>query len=175
MHQYEVGLVGEQRQDTLLDLEELIKVNTLFIQRIYEYVSQLTHCSEEKMSVKKIKKFLKEYLQMYYPNIAINFIFKKVPQSLLEDVKENIIESSVPPMGAYAKLSKSELDSINKKMYTKLSELRRLNTKWDVKVRNSFFLEDITESKSPAEWRTKQSYNPSKFRVLDKLCSPFGN
>lgn len=92
----------------------------------------------------------------------------------MEDVKENIIQSSVPPVGSYAKLSKSELDSLNKKMYMKLSELRRLNTKWDVKVRNSFFLEDIAESHSPAEWRTKQSYNPSKFRILDKMCSPFG-
>lgn len=82
--------------------------------------------------------------------------------------------SAAPNPGASLQFNKDLMVKLNKKMKKRLNELRRLDTRWDMSVKDAFFLEDIIETRNPTEWRTKLSYSPSKFRGLENIISALG-
>mmetsp|Transcript_25067 Transcript_25067/g.22139 ORF Transcript_25067/g.22139 Transcript_25067/m.22139 type:complete len:109 (+) Transcript_25067:177-503(+) len=62
---------------------------------------------------------------------------------------------------------------LNKQIKKKINELKRAEIKWDIVLKNSFFLEDVIESEHSIDWRIRSAFfeeRRGKFgKIMDHL------
>jgi len=85
-----------------------------------------------------------------------------------------LMSTNLPTSGDYDVLTKSKIATLNKRMKKRVNELKRIENRWDVTQKHAAYLEDITESKNPSQWRTKPSYKPSKYPKIEGCTSTIG-
>ena len=82
--------------------------------------------------------------------------------------------TSLPSSGDYDVLTRSKIATLNRKLKKRVNELKRVENRWDLNVKHATYLEDVIESKTPSQWRTKPSYKPSQYPKLECFLSTMG-
>ena len=90
---------------------------------------------------------------------------------MVHEIKSSFLQTNAPPLENYLKLTKEKIVNLNRRMIKEVNALERAETQRALTLNKALFLEDITYSSSPSEWRTKSSYSPPKIGLCEPLVS----
>jgi len=143
-HQFQAAIVDETRDNLLFELYELVRV-----------LEALQHSKE----IAEKDKDLLLQIQL------------RAPPDIVEEIKNSLTSTNSPPLEKYSKLTKAKIVELNRTMKKRVNALKRAETQRAITIHKALFLEDITDSETPSEWRMKYSYSPPLLGLFEALTS----
>jgi hypothetical protein len=77
-------------------------------------------------------------------------------------------------MKDFAVLSMPKIIDLNQEVKKKINALKRSEIKWDILLKNAFFLEDIMESEHSIDWRIRSAFYVERRGKCGKILDNLG-
>jgi hypothetical protein len=74
----------------------------------------------------------------------------------------------------YSVMTMPKIIELNKEIKRKVNELKRVEIKWDILLKNAFFLEDIMESEHSIDWRIRSAFYVERRGKCGKFLDSLG-
>lgn len=106
----------------------------------------------------------------------MEYIREEIPRNLIREANEGFSASENAPYLAreYDHMTYDKIVELNKQIKKKINELKRAEIKWDIVLKNSFFLEDVIESEHSIDWRIRSAFFEERRGKFGKIMDHLG-